>query len=63
MSRECPCRINVHALTAIERKELMQDLLATKDIVKDESLAVVEEVTEEEEEEEARPAGFVYRDG
>jgi hypothetical protein len=41
----------------------MQDLLAAKDIVSDESLAVVEEATEEEEEEEARPAGFAHRDG
>jgi hypothetical protein len=41
----------------------MQDLLATKDVVKDESVAVVEEATEEEEEEEeeARPAGFAHR--
>jgi hypothetical protein len=47
------------------REELMQDLLATKDVVSDESLAVVEEATEEEEEEEeeARPAGFAHRDG
>jgi hypothetical protein len=63
MSRECPRRIDVCALTANEREELMQDLLATKDVVKDESLMVVEEVTEEEEEEEARPAGFVHCDG
>jgi hypothetical protein len=62
-SRECPRRIDVRALTVIEHKELMQDLLATKDVVKDESLAVVEEATEEEEEEEARPAGFAHRDG
>jgi hypothetical protein len=59
-----PGRIDVRALTANEREELMQDLLATKDVVKDESLAVVEEATEEEEEkeEEARPAGFAHRD-
>jgi hypothetical protein len=62
-SRECPRRIDVCALTAIEREELMQDLLAAKDIVKDESLVVVEEATEEEEEEEAQPAGFAHRDG
>jgi hypothetical protein len=64
-SRECPRRIDIRALTAIEREELMQDLLAAKDVVKDESLAVVIEATEEEEEEEeeARPAGFAHRDG
>jgi hypothetical protein len=41
----------------------MQDLLATKDVVKDESVAVVDEATEEEEEEEAQPAGFAHHDG
>jgi hypothetical protein len=63
MSRECPRRIDVRALTANEREELMQDLLATKDVMSDESLTVVEEATEEEEEEEARSAGFAHRDG
>jgi hypothetical protein len=60
-SRECPRRIDVHALTANKHEELMQDLLAAKDIVSDESVAVVEETKEEEE--EARPAGFAHRDG
>jgi hypothetical protein len=62
-SRECPCRIDVCALTAVECKELMQDLLAAKDVVKDESVAVVDEATEEEEEEEVQPAGFAHCDG
>jgi hypothetical protein len=32
-SRECPHRIDVCALTAIECEELMQDLLAAKDVI------------------------------
>jgi hypothetical protein len=62
-SRECPRRIDVRGLTAIEREELMQDLLAAKDVVDEVRLAVVEEATEEDEEEEAQPEGFAHRDG
>jgi hypothetical protein len=62
-SRECPRRIDVCTLTANEHEELMPDLLAAKDVMSDESLAVVEEATEEEQEEEVRPAGFAHRDG
>jgi hypothetical protein len=60
-SRECPRRIDVRTLTANEREELMQDLLAAKVVVSDESVAVVEETKEEEE--EVRPAGFAHRNG
>jgi hypothetical protein len=60
-SRECPRRIDVRGLTVIEREELMQDLLAAKDIANEEQLAVTEEATEEEE--EAQPEGFAHHDG
>jgi hypothetical protein len=61
-SRDCPRRIDVRGLSAIEREELFQDLLAAKDVVTEEPTVVARvEAEEDEEEEKSQPAGFAHR--
>jgi hypothetical protein len=63
-SRDCPRRIDVRGLSANEREELFQDLLAAKDAVTEEPSVIATVETEgEEEEEKSQPAGFAHRDG